>query len=181
MRQVLRRILRVDQFGRLLAVTVERLTDYENGTVEEQQATLVACCAACDRPLGKPDETRPACVHCGRLTCVACHGRCVVCRRSLCDRCRVGFAEKGLTVCDECLTDLQRRLERADRQNDEKVALDRQLTICSAQMKPLQLIMHSGGTVSQLVTEIVQARLARKLGHIERQIAEESDHGQQLR
>lgn len=173
MKRIIRRILQIDSLGRVRAARVERLTDYENGTIQEDHATSVHPCEACGRPLEKIGDIRSDCARCGRSCCATCEHFCTVCHRPLCRRCRVGFSEKNLSACHDCLRGLEKSLARLDRSSQAKVAFERGMAVCGAQMKLLQLVMYSGDSISEL---IVQIRLARKLARLERETTSGQDH-----
>lgn len=179
--RIRRRTVNLDLLGRLLSEHVEQLAEDDQGNVEEIHATAVWACPACGRPIGNADSIREACAQCGRQCCETCLGSCSICRQPLCGHCRVGFAEKGLSVCANCLRDLLERLARQDRLMEDKIAFERLMTLYSGLMKLIQPGTHERrGSISEIVGQIVHFRLARRLWHTAEQLAKERERDQRL-
>jgi len=178
--RIRRRKYSVDFLGRVLSEHVEELTEDRLGNIEEVHAAAVYPCEACGRPVEKVVDVRGRCVECGRLCCVTCAGACSVCHRPLCGDCRFGFAEKGVSVCAECLVRLERRLARQDRLLKEKVAFDRAMAAYGQLMRLLPPGAVERGSISEVLAHIAQARLARRLSRTAGRIEKEEDDGCRL-
>lgn len=176
MKRVLRRILKIGFGGRVHSAHVEQLIDREDGTIEELHASSVVECQACSRPLEKLGDIRSVCVACGRPTCLTCESFCAVCHRSLCGNCRIGFPEKALSVCDECLEGVENRLAQQDKLLQDKLTFERLMALGAAEMKLIQLCMYDRGSISELIAAFSELRLARKLARLERKLTEELDN-----
>ncbi len=177
---IIRRILKMDEQGQVHAAEVEQLLDYEDGRVEETYVSSVIRCRGCLGLLEKLGDLRGGCAECGESLCVHCQLTCSVCRRSIGQSCAVGFPERALSVCRRCYAALEERLIRHDRMLDEKIAHEKAMTIISAEMKLLQLCQYEDGSLSQLIAQFLQARLAHKLSRLEQAMRQERD-GEQRR
>ncbi len=181
MRKIIRKIIERDFAGQLLSMKTERLTDDEAGTVEETNVTRIKRCEACRRPLEKTDQMRGICISCGMSCCSICHGFCAVCGCGpFCGRCKTGFPERGLSVCSDCLAVLKDRLAYQDKLLEEKASFERLIAVYTAQLKFIQLLQHNKGSISGIVSRIAQARIARKIRRLERQLEQEKKHGKRL-
>jgi hypothetical protein len=180
MRRIIRRTLLTDLLGQVLSARTEELVDDEQGTVSESNATALARCEACDRPCDGPAEHRGICTLCRRRCCIHCIGRCAICSCTMCHDCRNGFAEGKLSVCPNCLAELENRLALQDRTAAEKVAFERILTILNSELKLAEVLHQDGGGVAQFVAQMVQARILHKLIGLEKDITEEHGHGRRL-
>jgi hypothetical protein len=180
MRRILRRILNVDHLGRLLSSRTEEVTDDEQGTIQEVSTNDLYVCQACRRPLEKLEEIRGVCVVCRRQCCVTCAGACGVCGKTMCSDCMGGFAEKPMSVCDDCLAALEQRLAHHDRTQEEKAAFERLMAVYGAEMKLVEQLTRDKGSILEFIGQIAQLRLARKLSHLERRIAQGDRHGHRL-
>ena len=179
--RIRRRVINTDLEGRVLSERIEEVTDDGRGNVEESQATGFHNCPSCGRPVEKVQDVRGHCVQCGIEGCSVCMGQCAVCQKSpLCARCRLGFAEKGLSVCDACLRLLDERLAHQDRLVEDKVAFERLMNIYGALMKVLPPPPCENGSIMGVMAQIVQWRVAGKLSRIARQLTEGSDRGRRL-
>lgn len=181
--KIRRTTIQYDALGRILSEHVEQLTEDENQNVEETHATSVLTCEACGRPVEKFQDIRGRCVECGRQCCITCEGAgCAICSRPLCgnDNCRRGFAEKGLSVCRNCLPELEVRLARQDHMIDEKVKFERLMSVYGALMKLTQQGSHSSESLSDVLAHIAQIRLSRKLSQLAQEITRDQDHDRRL-
>lgn len=181
MSKIFRKKVNTDFSGNILSASMEQLTDNENGTIEEAYLTAVSRCEACGRPLEKMNEIRGRCIICGRFCCSLCVGFCSICNRGpICGSCRKGFAEKGLSVCSNCLPALKERLAHQDRLLQEKTTFEQVIAVCNAQLKLIQLLQHNKGKISKTLTRIAQLRVARKIARLEQQLKRENGHGRKL-
>jgi len=178
--RIRRRIVNADLEGRVLSERVEEVADDGQGNVEESQATAFHNCPACSRPVEKVQDVRGRCVRCGQQTCATCEGFCAICHRPLCRNCRLGFAEKGLSVCDVCLRLLSERLAQQDRLVEEKTAFERLMVVSGAMLKVLPPPPYENGSIMGVVAQIVQLRLAGKLSRVAKQLTEGPDRGPRL-
>jgi len=174
-------MLERDFAGQLLSMKTEQIVDDEAGTVEETSVMRIKRCQACHRPLEKTNEMRGVCISCGISCCSICHGFCTVCGRGpFCGRCKTGFPEKNMSVCADCLAALKDRLAYQDNLLEEKASFERLIAVYTAQLKFIQLLQHNKGSISTIVSRIAQARIARKIGRLERQLEQEKKHGRRL-
>jgi len=178
--RIRRRIINTDLEGRVLSERTEEVADDGRGNVEESQATAFHNCPACSRPIEKVQDVRGRCVQCGQQCCATCEGFCAICHRPLCRNCRLGFAEKGLSVCDACLRLLDERLAHQDRLVEDKVAFERLMTTYGALVKVLPPPPCENGSIIGVVAQIVQWRVAGKLSRMAKQLTEGSDRGRRL-
>jgi hypothetical protein len=178
--RIRRRIINTDLEGRVLSERTEEVADDGRGNVEETQITGFHNCPSCGRPIEKVQDVRGQCVQCGQQCCATCEGFCAICHRPLCRNCRLGFAEKGLSVCDVCLRLLDERLAQQDRLVEDKVAFERLMNIYGALTKVLPPPPCENGSIMGAVAQIVQWRVAGKLSRMAKQLTEGSDHGRRL-
>jgi hypothetical protein len=92
----------------------------------------------------------------------------------------LGFAEKGLSVCDACLRLLDERLAHQDRLVEDKVAFERLMNIYGALTKVLPPPPYENGSIMGVVAQIVQWRVAGQLSRMAKQLTEGSDRGRRL-
>ena len=176
MRNIFRRKMNVDLQGRLWAETQQRLSDDENGAIEELEVEAVHSCEACGRPIPRIEDIRGVCVSCGRACCSTCESRCEVCRATLCPHCRAGFPGKAASVCATCRGGLEARQAREDWLLEDKLAFERLMAVYGAQMRLIQLGMHDQDSMAGAIARIFQMRLSRKLSQIEQQLSGEHHH-----
>ena len=181
MRTISRRKINIDLQGRPLGGSEERLSDDENGNIEELEMEAVYSCEACGRPIPKIGEVRGVCVSCGRAACSTCEDRCDVCRATLCPHCREGLPEKGLSVCDTCRGALEVRQVREDQFLEDKLAFERLMAVYGAQTRLIQGGMHDQDSMAGSIARLLQMRISRKLSKIEQKISGEHHATKRLR
>ncbi len=178
MSKISRRKINTDFFGNIFSVNLEQLKDNEDGTVEETHVSAIGRCHACGRPLEKTSEIRGRCIVCRQFCCSLCVGECSICKRGpICGSCREGFAERGLSVCSNCLPVLKERLAHQDRLLEGKANFERTLAGYNAQIKLAQLLQQNKGKISNTLARIAQYRVARKIARLERQFEKENNRG----
>ncbi len=181
MSKISRRKINTDFFGNIFSASIEQLTDNENGTIEETYLTAVNRCDACGRPLEKMNEIRGQCIICERFCCSWCVGFCSICNRGpICGSCRKGLAEKGLSVCTNCLPTLKERLAYHDRLLEEKANFERTLAVYNAQIRLAQVLQQNKGEISNTLARIAQLRVARKIARLEKQLKGKNSRGRKL-
>jgi len=178
--RIRRRIINMDMLGRLLSGHVEELTEDEPGRIEEVRATAVWVCEACGRPVAKAEDIRGRCVRCGRQCCVTCEDRCAVCHGPLCGECRLGFADKGLCVCGDCLGSLQTRLVRHDRLLEDKLAFERMIAVSDALARLTQSNSQERGSLLHIIGQIARLGMAARLSQAAKRLAKENERGQRF-
>lgn len=169
MRTISKRKINVDLQGRLWSDTQQRLSDDENGNVEELEMQAVAFCQACERPIARVEDIRGVCVSCGRTTCSTCEDRCDVCRAALCPHCRQGFPGGG-SVCDSCRRTSEARQVRKDQLLEDQLAFDRLMAVYGAQARLIHAGMHDQDSMTGSIARLLQMRISRKLSQIEQKI-----------
>ena len=176
MRTIFRRKINIDLQGKLWGDTQQRLSDDENGNIEELEMEAVWSCEACGHPISRIEDIRGVCGTCLRQTCSTCEDRCDVCRSTLCPHCRQGFPEKGLSVCDNCRGALDACQVRENQLLEDKLAFERLMAVYGAQTRLIQAGMYDQDSMSGAIGRLLQMRLSRKLSQIEQQISGEQDH-----
>lgn len=178
MRRIRRKTLMADFFGNVISAKAEELVDHEDGTIEETSLTTHSRCEACGRPLEKMSETRGSCILCGRACCALCAGSCAVCGSGpFCGRCRTGFAERGLSVCSYCLPALKQRLAYQDQLIEEKIAFEKNIALCTAQLRFAQILQHHKGRFMRTLARFAEFKVSRKIASLERELNKENGHG----
>jgi len=166
MRRIIKRLLKQDARGNTYVENVQELIDDEHGTISETDVSTYGVCEACSRPVENHNDVR-ACDRCGRICCDRCAVPCAVCARGLCARCRRGFGEKQLTVCPECLTVLNERLEYQDQLLREKAAFERRIAVQREILRLLQCGMFHAYQPPGLLQDLAELVMIRKLKRLE--------------
>jgi len=176
MRTIFRRKINIDLQGRPLGGSEERLSDDENGAIEQLEMEAVYPCEACGRPIPKIEDIRGVCVSCGRATCSTCEDRCDVCRATLCPHCREGFPGRAASTCPTCRQGLEACQAREDQLLEDKLAFERLMAVYGAQMRLIQVGMHDQDSMGGAIARLLQMRISRKLSQIEQQLSGEHRH-----
>jgi len=180
MRRILKRSVRKDQHGRVLAVTTERLVDAGDGRLYLTTSNTFVECGGCGRVVSDAGELRGLCQYCGvNQTCVHCLTKCAACQRNLCGICARGFpGQSPLSVCPSCLANLRERQALQDRLLQEKAAFERQVVLQREWIRLLQ-----GGALKRLpggraISTLGQLAVMRKLKTLERSLERGRRNGQ---
>lgn len=171
MRRIAKRIFKRDSLGNIHLESRQELLDDEQGTITETTSTTFTVCPTCSRPVEQLGELT-GCDRCGTHCCDRCTTSCAVCCCHLCPQCRRGFGEKHLAVCPECLSALNERLERHDRLLQEKVAFERLLAVYREQIRIVQHGMFHAYPCGQLLEQLAESWLMRRLNRLERAITD---------
>lgn len=170
MRRIIKRLFKRDSLGNVHLENVQELVDDEQGTISETTATTFAVCDTCSRPVENIGELR-SCDRCGTSGCDRCAMPCAVCARHLCSQCRRGFPEQQLTVCPECQSVLNDRLEQHDSLVRQKADFERLLAVYREQVRIVQHGMFHAYPHGDLLEQLVELGLMKKLIKLERMIA----------
>jgi len=169
MRQILKRDLITNIFGRVLAGSnTERLTD-DGHRLTVTNRRVATYCQNCRRPITDENEQRGGCDYCRtRSLCSHCEVSCRVCSRRLCWHCKRGYvssATRGTvyTVCPICFVRLRQRQAFEDQMLIRNAALHSQILRQReiTRVQALQLQAARDRTVGQ-----IQAARLRTMGQL---------------
>lgn len=175
-RKIEKRHIKLDELGNIYQVNVEALVDDEQGNITETTVDTQGVCRSCLRPLENPNQIR-SCSVCSLPCCDLCSVACAVCSRRLDRHCVRGFAEKGIPVCEACLSLLDERLRHHDRLLEEKVGFERRLAVVREEIRLLQQGVLYPYPGADLLQQLAEVRLMKKLTKLERALIDYERRG----